>query len=148
MQLQLNLQVLSSTVLSTHLVVSSQLSKFQMFPLNQCNFHLYEAATTIKHLWSPLNESQWPVCIDSSTCMEGSLWTDSLQPIKLWITFQIKLNPCFSPEISINSDFEKVFFFFFTTSGQLWHKVALFIAFFISGVLWNLNYCNQWLTLY
>ena len=148
MQLQLNLQVLSSTVLSTHLVVSSQLSKFQMFPLNQCNFHLYEAATTIKHLWSPLNESQWPVCIDSSTCMEGSLWTDSLQPIKLWITFQIKLNPCFSPEISINSDFEKGFFFFFTTSGQLWHKVALFIAFFISGVLWNLNYCNQWLTLY
>ena len=149
MQLQLNLQVLSSTVLSTHLVVSSQLSKFQMFPLNQCNFHLYEAATTIKHLWSPLNESQWPVCIDSSTCMEGSLWTDSLQPIKLWITFQIKLNPCFSPEISINSDFEKVFFFFFfTISGQLWHKVALFIAFFISGVLWNLNYCNQWLTLY
>ena len=147
MQLQLNLQVLSSTVLSTHLVVSSQLSKFQMFPLNQCNFHLYEAATTIKHLWSPLNESQWPVCIDSSTCMEGSLWTDSLQPIKLWITFQIKLNPCFSPEISINSDFEKVFFFF-TISGQLWHKVALFIAFFISGVLWNLNYCNQWLTLY
>ena len=48
MQLQLNLQVLSSTVLSTHLVVSSQLSKFQMFPLNQYNFHLYEAATTIK----------------------------------------------------------------------------------------------------
>ena len=147
MQLQLNLQVLSSTVLSTHLVVSSQLSKFQMFPLDQCNFHLYEAATTIKQLWSPLNESQWPVCIDSSTCMEGSLWTESLQPIKLWITFQIKLNPCFSPEISINSDFEKVFFFF-TISGQLWHKVALFIAFFISGVLWNLNYCNQWLTLY
>ena len=89
-----------STVISTHLVVSSQLSKFQMFPLDQCNFHLYEAATTIKQLWSPLNESQWPVCIDSSTCMEGSLWTESLQPIKLWITFQIKLNPCFSPEIS------------------------------------------------
>ena len=38
--------------------------------------------------------------------------------------------------------------FFFTISGQLWHKVALFIAFFISGVLWNLNYSNQWLTLY
>ena len=149
MQLQLNLQVLSSTVLSTHLVVSSQLSKFQMFPLNQCNFHLYEAATTIKQLWSPLNESQWPVCIDSSTCMEGSLWTESPQPIKLWITFQIKLNPSYSPEISINSDFEQVcFFFFFTISGQLWHKVALFIAFFISGVLWNLNYSNQWLTLY
>ena len=67
MQLQLNLQVLGSTVLSTHLVVSSQLSKFQMFPLNQYNFHLYEAATTIKQLWSPLNEFQWPVCIDSST---------------------------------------------------------------------------------
>ena len=94
-------------------VVSSQLSKFQMFPLNQCNFHLYEAATTIKQLWSPLNESQWPVCIDSSTYMEpGSLWTESLQPIKLWITFQIKLNPCYSPEISINSDFEQVCLFF------------------------------------
>ena len=130
MQLQLNLQVLSSTVLSTHLVVSSQLSKFQMFPLNQCNFHLYEAATTIKHLWSPLNESQRPVCIDSSTCMEGSLWTKSLQPKKLWMTFQIKLNPCYSSEISVNSDFEQVCFFFFTISGQLWHKMALFAAFF------------------
>ena len=72
MQLQLNLQVLSSTVLSTHLVVSSQLSKFQMFPLKQGNFHLYEAATTIKQLWSPLNESQQPVYIDSSS-LYGSL---------------------------------------------------------------------------
>ena len=136
MQLQLNLQVLSSTVLSTHLVVSSQLSKFQMFPLNQCNFHLYEAATTIKHLWSPLNESQWPVCIDSSTCMEGSLWTDSLQPIKLWITFQIKLNPCFSPEISINSDFEKVFFFFLqqvVNYGIKWHFLLLFLSVVFCG---------------
>ena len=128
MQLQLNLQVLSSTVLSTHLVVSSQLSKFQMFPLNQCNFHLYKAATTIKQLWSPLNESQWLVCIDSSTCMEGSLWAESLQPIKLWITFQIKLNPCFSPEISVSRVFEHVFFLII--SSQLWHKMALFAAFF------------------
>ena len=137
-----------STVISTHLVVSSQLSKFQMFPLDQCNFHLYEAATTIKQLWSPLNELIPMACLYWLFHLEGSLGTESLQPIKLWITFQIKLNPCYSPEISINSDFEQVWFFFFTISGQLWHKMALFIAFFISGVLWNLNYSNQWLTLY
>ena len=105
-----------------------------MFPLNQCNFHLYEAATTIRQLSSPLNESQWPVCIDSSTCMEGSLWTKSLQPIKLWITFQIKLNPCYSSEISVNSDFEQVCFFFFYNKWSIMAQNGTFCCFFLSLV--------------
>ena len=137
-----------STVISTHLVVSSQLSKFQMFPLNQYNFHLYEAAKLLNscgHLWMSPN----------------GLFVLTLPPGRVTLN---RINPANKTMNNISDKIESMFlswnqclavflrkfffFFFFTRSGQLWHKVALFIAFFISGVLWNLNYSNQWLTLY
>ena len=56
--------ILSSVILSGHLVFSGQLSKSPIcFLLNRCYFHLFLVVTSIKWSWSPLSEWQQPVCI-------------------------------------------------------------------------------------
>ena len=131
MQLQLNLQVLSSTVLSTHLVVSSQLSKFQMFPLNQYNFHLYEAAKLLNscgHLWMSPNG------LFVLTLPPGRVTLNRINPAnKTMNNISDKIESMFLSWNQCLAVFLRKFFFFF----KKWSVMAqndTFCCFFLSLV--------------
>ena len=76
-------------------------------PHRYCNFLHYGAVTSIKWWWSALTESQLPICI-----VLHLFWMVTLSrtiQVKLRIIFQVKDNPCLSPEINGSSIFEQVF---------------------------------------
>lgn len=76
-------------------------------PHPYCNFLRYGAVTSIKWWWSALTESQLPICI-----VLHLFWMVTLSrtiQVKLRIIFQVKVNPCLSPEINGSSIFEQVF---------------------------------------
>ena len=92
--------VLNGAILSSHPVLSDQLSKSQM-----CFSLLTVIFTSIKWLQSPFTKSQQPVFI-----VLHPYWTvteSGTTQMKLRIIFQVIINPCFFLKINVfNSIFE------------------------------------------
>ena len=88
--------VLSGAILSSHPVLSDQLSKSQM-----CFSLITVIFTSIKWLQSPFTKSQRPVFI-----VFHLYWTvteSGTTELKLRIIFQVIINPCFFLKINVLS---------------------------------------------
>ena len=108
--------VLSSTVLSGHPVLSSRLSKSWICVPFISYLHLY---------WAVMVTIEWvpKACLYCPPLVFNGHLRGTTQ-IKPRIIFEVKLNPCFSPEINVGSIFSK----FLYISGH----------FYITPLLWNL----------